>query len=73
VTAALLAVLALAAGWCIGRRIRRSLRRAAVTAERLARPVPDPQPIPDWNQLAEQATVNETFDEMTRNWNEDAT
>jgi hypothetical protein len=70
VTAALIAVLALAASWCIGRRIRTSLRRAAVTAERLARPFPDPAPTPDWDQLADQAAVNATFDEMIRHWNE---
>jgi hypothetical protein len=72
-TVALIAVLALAAGWCVGRRIRASLRGAAVTAERLARPIPDPQPMPDWDQLADQAAINATFDEMIRHWNEDAT
>jgi hypothetical protein len=73
VTAALLAVLAIPALWHISRHIRTNLRRAAVTAERLARPNPDPAPMPDWDQLAEQAAVNHTFDEMTRNWNQDAT
>ncbi len=68
-TAALLAVLAIPALWHISRRIRASLRRAAVTAERLARPIPDPQPMPDWDQDA----VNQTFDDMISHWNEDAT
>jgi hypothetical protein len=73
VTAALLAVLALPAVWHIGRRIRASLRRAAVTVERLARPFPDPQPIPDREWLAEQAAVNHAFDDMISHWNQDAT
>jgi hypothetical protein len=73
VTAALLAVLAIPALWHISRHIRTSLRRAAVTAERLARPIPDPAPMPDWDQIAEQARYDDTFAEMTRNWNQDAT
>jgi hypothetical protein len=72
VTAALLAVLAIPALWHIGRRIRASLRRAAVTAERLARPFPDPAPMPDWERLAEQAAIDEAFDDMISHWNEDA-
>jgi len=35
-------------------------------------PYPDPAPMPDWDQLAEQARVNETFDDMINHWNEDA-
>lgn len=67
-TAALIAVLALAAAWYIGRH----LRRAAVTAERLARPFPDPAPMPDWERLAEQAAIDDTFDDMIRNWNQES-
>lgn len=63
-TVALIAVLALAAGWCVGHRAGRHLRRAAVTAERLARP------IPDWEQLAEQARYDTAFDEIRRNYDD---
>jgi hypothetical protein len=73
VTAALLAVLALAASWYICHRIGRHLQRAAVTAERLTRPSSDPAPIPDREQLDEQAAIDETFDDMISRWNEDAT
>jgi hypothetical protein len=71
VTIALAAVLALAAGWCVCHRIGRHLQRAAATAERLTGPIPDPAPIPDRQQLSEQAAIDETFDDMISHWNED--
>ncbi|MCX5522628.1 hypothetical protein OG342_07085 [Streptomyces bobili] len=70
-TAALYVVLALAAGWYICHRIGRNLRRAAVTAERLARPYPDPAPMPDWERLAEQAAIDDTFADMIRHYNQE--
>lgn len=47
-------------------------------ARRIARaalptvPYPDPVPMPDWEQLAEQAAYDETFADMINHWNEDA-
>ena len=72
-TVVLIAVLALAVGWCIGHRAGRTLRRASAHAERLARPYPDPRPMPDWERIAEQARYDDTFNAMIRNWNQDAT
>lgn len=35
-------------------------------------PYPDPAPMPDWEQAAEQARYDETFGDMISHWNEDA-
>lgn len=69
---ALAAVFALAAGWCIGHRTGRTLRRAAAQVEAMIRPIPDPAPMPDYDRLAEQAQYDERFGDMISHWNEDA-
>lgn len=68
----LAAVLALAAGWCIGHRTGRTLRRASAQVEAMIRPIPNPQPMPDWAQTAEQARINEALADIEAHWNEDA-
>lgn len=42
------------------------------TARRARLPFPDPAPLPDWEQLAEQARYDDTFSNMISHWNEDA-
>lgn len=70
----LLAVtLALAAGWCIGHRTGRNLRRASAHIEAIIRTtIPDPKPMPDWDRIAEQAEVNDRFADMISRWDEAA-
>lgn len=72
-TILLAAVLALAAGWCIGHHTSRRLRRASAHVDAIIRTtIPDPAPMPDWEHLAEQARIDEAFGQITRHWNEDA-
>lgn len=72
-TLALVAVLALAAGWCIGHYTGRTLRQASAQVEAIIRTtIPDPQPMPDYDQLTEQARYDEAFGDMISHWNEDA-
>lgn len=44
----------------------------AFRAVRAENPFPDPQPMPDWDRLAEQAQFNERFADMINHWDEDA-
>ena len=72
-TLLLTAVLALAAGWCIGHRTGRNLRRASAHIEAIIRTtIPDPKPMPDWDRIAEQAEVNDRFADMISRWDEAA-
>ncbi|WP_069769767.1 hypothetical protein [Streptomyces sp. LUP30] len=72
-TLLLAAVLALAAGWCIGHRTGRTLRRASAQVDAIIRTtIPDPAPMPDWERIAEQTRYDEAFGQITRHWNEDA-
>lgn len=68
-TITLTAILALAAGWSIGR----TLRQAATQAEAMIRTtIPDPTPMPDWERLAEQAHYDAVIADIETHWNEDA-
>lgn len=60
--------------WMVAASYRADHRRN-VTAFEAAReeiPYPDPQPMPDYDRIAEQAAFDETFGDMISNWNEDA-
>jgi hypothetical protein len=73
VTALLAAVLALAAGWCIGHHTGRTLRRASAQVEAIIRTtIPDPAPMPDYDRLAEQTAFDERFGDMINHYDEDA-
>jgi hypothetical protein len=68
------AILALAGGVILtayARTYRTEARRDAWAALP-AIPYPDPAPMPDWEQLAEQAATKAAFDDMISHWNEDA-
>lgn len=72
-TILLAAVLALAAGWCIGHRTGRTLRRASAQVDAIIRTtIPDPAPMPDWEQLADKARIDEALADIEARWNEDA-
>lgn len=72
-TILLAAVLALAAGWCIGHRTGRTLRRASAHVDAIIRTtIPDPAPMPDWDRIAEQACYDEEFNDMINRWDEAA-
>ncbi|MGW2048620.1 hypothetical protein ACWCPF_26065 [Streptomyces sp. NPDC001858] len=61
--------------YLVARSYRREHWQAAVDCEqarRVAIVIPDPAPMPDWEQLAEQARYDETFGDMISHWNEDA-
>jgi hypothetical protein len=73
VTALLAAVLALAAGWCIGHRTGRTLRRASAQVDAIIRTtIPDPAPMPDWERLAEKSRIDDVIADIETHWNEDA-
>jgi hypothetical protein len=73
VTALLAAVFALAAGWCIGHRTGRTLRRASAQVEAIIRTtIPDLAPMPDWDHVAEQTRFDECFGDMINHYDEDA-
>jgi hypothetical protein len=73
VITALAVVFALAAGWCIGHRTGRTLRRASAQLEAIIRTtIPDPAPMPDYDRFAEQTRYDEAFGDMINHWNEDA-
>jgi len=72
-TLLLAAVLALAAGWCIGHRTGRTLRRASAHIEAIIRTtIPDPKPMPDWDRIADKARIDAALDEIEAHWNEEA-
>jgi hypothetical protein len=72
-TILLAAVLALAAGWCIGHRTSRRLRRASAQVDAIIRTtIPDPAPMPDWERLADKARIDEALADIETHWNEDA-
>jgi hypothetical protein len=50
---------------------RTEARRAAWAALPTI-PYPDPAPMPDWQQAAEQARFDETFADMIRNYDQEA-
>lgn len=61
--------------WMVGRSYQRQHRRVAVECEQARRAavvLPDPQPIPDYDRIAEQARYDEAFGDMINHWNEDA-
>ncbi|MEH0574339.1 hypothetical protein QBA54_07545 [Streptomyces sp. B21-108] len=61
--------------WMVGRSYRRqhwAMVFRCEQARRAAIRFPDPQPIPDYDQLAEQAAFDEAFGDMINHWNEDA-
>jgi hypothetical protein len=73
VTIALTAVLALAAGWCIGHYTSRRLRRASAQVDAIIRTtIPDPAPMPDWDRIADKARIDAALDEIEAHWNEEA-
>jgi hypothetical protein len=41
-------------------------------ARRAAIAIPDPRPMPEWEQIDEQTRYDETFDDMISHWNEEA-
>ena len=72
-TILLAATLALAAGWCIGHRTGRNLRRASAHIEAIIRTtIPDPKPMPDWERLAEKSRIDDVIADIETHWNEDA-
>jgi len=71
VITALAAVFALAAGWCIGHRTGRTLRRASAQLEAIIRTtIPDPQPMPGYDRFTEQARYDEAFGDMISHYDD---
>ncbi|MGW0575153.1 hypothetical protein ACWD25_04105 [Streptomyces sp. NPDC002920] len=50
------------------RRQHRALRERCEQARRAAVVIPDPQPMPDWERLDEQARYDAVFDEIARHY-----
>lgn len=61
--------------WMVGRSYTRQHQRAAVECEQARRAavvIPDPRPMPDWEQLTEQDRINQAIADMEAHWNEEA-
>lgn len=72
-TLLLTAAAALAAGYCIGHHTGRTLRRAATHIEAIIRTtIPDPKPMPDWEQAVDKARIDAVIADIETHWNEDA-
>jgi hypothetical protein len=72
-TLLLAAIIALAAGWCIGHRTGRALRQASAHVDAIIRTtIPDPAPMPDWDRIADKARIDEALADIETHWNEDA-
>lgn len=72
-TILLAAILALAAGWCIGHHTSRRLRQASAHIDAIIRTtIPNPAPMPDWERLADKARIDAVIADIETHWNEDA-
>jgi hypothetical protein len=57
--------------WLVARSYRRQARRESIRAETLARPFPDPAPIPDWDEYAVQAAYDHAFNDIARRYDQE--